>query len=97
MPLPERVVLPLIFRLGEMIPLVSTGTHVQAGQIVARGSDKSIPPLLASITGRVSAVQSWPTPNGDQEQSLVIDSTEKAVPDKEDEETATDDACDARR
>jgi len=77
LPLPERAILPLTSFFGKMTPLVAAGDSVQAGQIVAKGPDKLIPPLLASVTGRISAIQSWPTPDGDESLSLVIDSIEE--------------------
>ncbi len=77
LPLPSRAILPLKSIFGIMTPLVAAGDSVQAGQIVAKGPDKLCPPLLASVTGRISAIQSWPTPDGDESLSLVIDSIEE--------------------
>ncbi|MBW2093660.1 MAG: 4Fe-4S dicluster domain-containing protein [Deltaproteobacteria bacterium] len=80
LPLPERVVLPLVTRFGKMIPIVSPGDHVQAGQIIAKGPQKWFPPLLASVSGRASAVSSWPTGFGDEGPALVIESPEGDTP-----------------
>jgi len=85
LPLPERVVLPLVSRFGRMIPVVSPGDHVQAGQIIAKGPQKWFPPLLSSVSGRVSAVSSWPTDSGDEGPALVIESpTEDTLPPRND-------------
>jgi len=77
LPIPGRAVLPLTSFFGKMTPLVAAGDSVQAGQIVAKGPDKLCPPLLASVTGQISAIQPWPTPDGDESLSLVIDSIEE--------------------
>jgi electron transport complex protein RnfC len=80
LPLPGRVILPLISKYGKMTPLVSPGDHVQAGQIVGKGAEKWLPPLLASVTGRVSAITSSPTCFGDEGPALVIETEEKGIP-----------------
>jgi len=80
LPLPGRVVLPLVSKYGKMTPLVSSGDRVQAGQIVGKGAEKWLPPLLASVTGRVSEITSSPTCFGDEGPALVIEIEEKNIP-----------------
>jgi len=79
-PLPERVILPLVTRFGKMIPIVSPGDHVKAGQPIAKGPQKWLPPLIASVSGRVSTVASWPTASGNEGPALLIESPEKDTP-----------------
>lgn len=67
-----RIVLPLITRFGEMTPIVSVGDELQAGQLIAKGSDKWVPPLLASVTGQISAIKAWPNGTGNEGPALVI-------------------------
>jgi len=85
LPLPERVVVPLVSRFGEMTPLVSPGAHVLAGQIVAKGTEKWFPPLVASVTGRVSSITPWPTGTGDEGPGLIIEPREKDTPPRRDD------------
>jgi H+/Na+-translocating ferredoxin:NAD+ oxidoreductase subunit C len=77
LPLPDRAVLPLTSFFGKMTPLVAAGDSIQAGQILAKGPDTLHPPLLSSVTGIISAIRSWPTADGDESLSLIIDSIEE--------------------
>ena len=79
-PIAERVVLPLVPRLGEMIPIVSAGDHIKAGQIIARGPQKWFPPLLAGVSGRISSITSWATGSGGEGPAIVIESASADTP-----------------
>ncbi|RLB19197.1 MAG: hypothetical protein DRG82_01885 [Deltaproteobacteria bacterium] len=80
LPLPERIVLPLVTPFGEMIPIVSPGDEVQAGQLIAKGANKWDPPLLSSAAGQVSAVKFWPNGTGNEGPALVIESPKQDSP-----------------
>lgn len=63
-PLPERLVFPLLRRDGRNAePQVGPGDRVLKGQIIAGGDDPRHPPLHASTSGRVAAIEPRPLPH----------------------------------
>ena len=61
---PERLVFPLLQRDGRnATPLVAPGDRVLKGQAIAGGEDPLNPPLHASTSGRVRAIEALPLPH----------------------------------
>lgn len=74
MPEPERVTLPVSQHLGAPAELiVAVGDQVKAGQIIAQANGFVSVPVHASISGKVTAVNELPHPNGKNATMVVIE------------------------
>jgi electron transport complex protein RnfC len=92
--LPERLIFPLQQRGGANArPLVAPGDRVLKGQAIARDEDLRNPPIHASSSGTVAAIESRPLPHpsGLADLCIVIDT------DGEDAEAERDEITDYRR
>jgi len=73
--LPDRVVIPMAQHIGApAIPLVKVGDLVKKGQKVGEAAGAVSVPVHASISGKVLAVGSFPSPMGFDATSVVIES-----------------------
>jgi electron transport complex protein RnfC len=73
--LPERVVLPMSQHIGApALPIVKVGDLVKKGQKVGEAQGAVSVPVHASISGKVTAVGSFPSPMGFDAPSVVIES-----------------------
>ena len=74
MPIPKRVVLPLIQHMGSPCePLVKKGDSVKVGQRIA-DTDKFLSvPIHASVSGTVSGIEEFITSSGAKTKAIVID------------------------
>ncbi len=77
LPLPQRVVLPLSSKWGDLSPLVKTGDSVLTGQKIAEHPEGLISPVFASISGTVKAIETWTVHSGVDVLSCIIDSDDK--------------------
>jgi electron transport complex protein RnfC len=80
LPLPERIILPLISKFGEMTPIIAKGDHVRVGQVIAKGPQKWVPPILASVTGKIASITTWSTGNGQEGPAVIIESPKEEMP-----------------
>ncbi len=75
LPPPRTVVLPMRQAAGQSAtPVVAAGDEVAIGTIVGEPADAVGVPILASVSGRVAAVEERPGPEGRDELSVVIES-----------------------
>ncbi len=73
--LPERVVLPMAQHIGApATPIVKVGDLVKKGQKVGEAAGPVSVPVHASISGKVTAVGSFPSPMGFDAPAVVIES-----------------------
>lgn len=80
---PKRVVLPLRARgfvrgeqarlWAEPAPLVKEGDAVKVGQIIARDDEALCSPVLATVSGRVAAIETRPHPFGGESRVVVLE------------------------
>ena len=62
-PLPDRVAILMSQHIGALCkPTVQKGDRVQTGQVIGAAQGFISAPIHSSITGTVSAVESWPSP-----------------------------------
>jgi len=74
-PLPKRVVLPLGQESNRTCkPVVEVGEQVKTGQLVGRSDDFLVPPVHASISGRVTDIRPWFDPRGNEVLSVIVES-----------------------
>jgi len=75
LPLPDRVVIPLIQHLGAPSkPVVSIGDEVKTGDPVSEATGFVSVPSHSSISGKVISIGAFPHPFGKDIQSVVIES-----------------------
>jgi len=75
MPLPSRVIIPMRQHIGApCTPVVQVGDVVKKGQILARSDSFVSSPIHASISGKVTAIQSAPHTSGIDCTSVIIES-----------------------
>ncbi|MDF9393656.1 MULTISPECIES: electron transport complex subunit RsxC [Methylococcus] len=75
-PVPPRLIFPLQQRGGQNAQsVVRIGDHVRKGQVIARGDGPMNPPIHASSSGIVSAIEPHPLPHpsGLADLAIVID------------------------
>ncbi|WP_228719995.1 electron transport complex subunit RsxC [Methylococcus geothermalis] len=75
-PVPPRLIFPLQQRGGQNAEaVVQVGDHVRKGQVIARGDGPMNPPIHASSSGIVSAIEPRPLPHpsGLADLAIVID------------------------
>ncbi|MEW6038421.1 MAG: electron transport complex subunit RsxC [Pseudomonadota bacterium] len=75
-PVPPRLIFPLQQRGGQNAQsLVEVGDHVRKGQVIAQGEGPMNPPIHASSSGVVSAIEPRPLPHpsGLADLAIVID------------------------
>jgi len=76
--LPERVVIPMAMHIGApAAPIVKVGDLVKKGQKIGEAQGAVSVPVHASISGKVIAVGSFPSPMGFNTPSVVIESDGK--------------------
>ncbi len=76
--LPERVVIPMAMHIGAPAkPVVKVGDLVRKGQKIGEAEGPVSVPVHASISGKVIAVGSFPSPMGMDSQAVVIESDGK--------------------
>jgi len=83
LPLPVRVVLPLVSPWGEASPLVRKGDAVEVGQCIAKSDNLLIPQVRASVSGTVKEIKAWPSHLGKEVLSIIIEvgaSEEESTP-----------------
>ena len=73
LPPPARVVIPLEYPQGAVDAVVEVGDSVHEGQRIARDANGILPDVRASIAGRVTGIQPWPTPFGRESMSVRIE------------------------
>ncbi|MBN1278011.1 MAG: hypothetical protein JXA35_11020 [Deltaproteobacteria bacterium] len=74
LPLPKKVILPLGSFRREMAPLVKAGDKVIAGQRIGEDIEGVIPPVCASVSGKVLEVRPCLGFSGQEILSVVIES-----------------------
>jgi len=75
LPLPDRVVVPLIQHLGAPSkPIVAVGDEVKTGDPLSEPGGFVSVPSHASISGKVTSIAAYPHPIGQNIQSVVIES-----------------------
>ncbi len=75
LPLPERVVLPLIQHIGiPAEPVVAVGDTVRTGQVIGRAEGLVTAPIHASISGTVTGILMHAHSSGREVRSVVIES-----------------------
>jgi len=78
MPLPERIVVPLQQHIGAAAePVVEKGDEVKTGQMIGKAGKFVSVPVHASISGKVTAIESHPHPLGVNVLSVLIESDGK--------------------
>ena len=76
--LPERVVIPMAMHIGApAVPIVKIGDLVKKGQKVGEAQGPVSVPVHSSISGKVVALGSFPSPMGVDSQAVVIESDGK--------------------
>lgn len=76
-PVPKRVVLPVVSPWGEAAVLVRKGEQVEAGQCIAKGDDVLVPVVYASVSGTVKEIKAWPSQLGKDILSITIETSEQ--------------------
>lgn len=76
-PLPKRIVLPLVSPWGEATALVHAGEQVEAGQCIAKGEDVLAPSVYAPVSGTIKEIKAWPNHLGKNILSVVIETGEE--------------------
>ena len=75
LPLPERVVVPLIQHIGiPTEPVVKVGDTVRTGQLIGSAEGMVTAPVHASLSGTVTAIGNYPHASGREVRSVVIES-----------------------
>ncbi|MFH1540464.1 MAG: electron transport complex subunit RsxC [Elusimicrobiota bacterium] len=78
MPLPKKVVLPLLQHTGAPSkPIVKIGDSVKTGQLIAESAGFISANLHSSISGKISAIENRIHPNRSNFESIIIDSDDK--------------------
>jgi len=74
LPLPERVVIPLIQHLGAPSkPIVAVGDEVKTGDPISEAGGFVSVPSHSSISGKVTSIAPYPHPIGQKIESVVIE------------------------
>lgn len=75
LPTPEKVILPMVQHIGRPCePTVKVGDHVEIGDIVGDSSEYLSAPIHASVSGTVSEIREFLTPNSIRTKAVVITS-----------------------
>ena len=73
--IPKRIIVPLSQHIGGLAtPTVQVGDHVKTGQRIAEASSYLSIPMHSSITGTVTAIDSFPHPTGSMVVGIEIES-----------------------
>lgn len=77
-PIPKRVVIPLKQHTGAVLePLVKKGDMVKIGDKIGDSKAFVSSPVHASISGKVTSIETHPIPTGEVVPSIIIESTEE--------------------
>ena len=79
LPFASRLVVPLAQHKGApAVPLVTVGQQVVRGEPIAEASGHVSVPMHAPATGRISAIDLWPTAEGPKAPAIVIEVSQAA-------------------
>ncbi|MCK4777357.1 MAG: RnfABCDGE type electron transport complex subunit C, partial [Actinomycetia bacterium] len=82
-PLPEKVVLPLVQHIGAPNePVVQKGDFVKAGQKIAESSAFVSAPVHSPVAGEVISIEPYPSFTGVSVMSIIIKTAEEQVEEK---------------
>ncbi len=75
LPAPNKVYIPLTQHIGKTCNLldVKVGDNVLVGQRLATSDGKVSAPIHSSVSGKISAIQSWPHPVLGKSEAIVIE------------------------
>lgn len=75
LPLPERVIIPLVQHIGEpAIPVVKRGDYVRTGQLIAKAEGFISGNIHSSISGTVKEIEKFPHPKMGAATGILIES-----------------------
>jgi Na+-translocating ferredoxin:NAD+ oxidoreductase subunit C len=78
MPLPKQIIIPLSQHAGKPAkPLVSKGSEVKAGEIIAEQDGFVSSPIHSPVSGKVTKINSNVTPGGFLKESILIEPSEQ--------------------
>jgi len=73
-PAPPTVTIPMLLHIGAPCePVVAVGDHVKLGQVIGRSGAAMPPPIHASVSGLVKAIEPRLHPNGSMVKAVVIE------------------------
>ena len=78
LPTPEKVILPMMQHIGRPCePTVKVGDHVKIGDIIGDSGEYLAAPIHASVSGTVSEIREFLTPNSIRTKAIVITSDQE--------------------